>query len=281
MEEWLRRVTLPLQKRRTRSIVIALLTVVLLSQAILLTHNSMVASEILHPDTKYPARDEGRKLSDSVASELPQLGEETQTKLLTVTTRTPNIRTVTHKKNTKIQGAIKKSLTEHARNKAKIETSGNEDIDLTTGKAVEGVNELGTDKVRRKISRRRGEQKSSVDGNPIEDMLKTGLDTFNGIQSLSKMMRGSEGRQEGSPVMDLLGTLLKPSAKQGGGVLDLVGSLIQKSSGHKGQGEKSGGKKQWRLGPLVDSAFDMLGGEETTGGIKRFAKPFIRNLLTR
>ena len=62
-------------------------------------------------------------------------------------------------------------------------------------------------------------------------------------------------------------------------VMDLVGSLLTGGEGRKGTKSKKGVKAKSPLDPLVDSAFDLLGGEEATGGLRRFAKPFLKNLI--
>ena len=170
-----------------------------------------------------------------------------------------------------MQGVVRESLSTHAERRAeaaaKSKMEDNSDIQiLAVGEEeVEKVKELGIDRAR-KGGKGDGTNKSK---SSFGDMLKTGLNTLNTIQTMSKVLGGSGAR----------GT----SGGGGGGknvVMDLVGSLLTGGEGgRKGTKSKKGVKAKSPLDPLVDSAFDLLGGEEATGGLRRFAKPFLKNLI--
>ena len=163
-----------------------------------------------------------------------------------------------------IQGVVRESVSKHAERRAEAAArlGDNSDIDILAigEEEVEKVKELGIDRAR-KLNKGDGKGQSS-----FGDMLKTGLNTLNTIQTMSKVFGG--GGAGGS---------------DGGGknmVMDLVGSLLTGGGeGGKETRSKKGVKAKSPLDPLVDSAFDLLGGEEATGGLRRFAKPFLKNLI--
>ena len=176
---------------------------------------------------------------------------------------------VKRKKVDGVRGVVRESLSKHAERRAEAaaKMGDNSDIQiLAVGEEeVEKVKELGIDRAR-KGGKGDGTNKSK---SSFGDMLKTGLNTLNTIQTMSKVLGGSGAR----------GT----SGGGGGGknvVMDLVGSLLTGGEGgRKGTKSKKGVKAKSPLDPLVDSAFDLLGGEEATGGLRRFAKPFLKNLI--
>ena len=162
-----------------------------------------------------------------------------------------------------MQGVVRESLSKHAERRAEAAArmGDNSDIDILAigEEEVQKVKELGIDRAK-KVNKGDGKGQSS-----FGDMLKTGLNTLNTIQTMSKVLGG--GGAGGS---------------DGGGknmVMDLVGSLLTGGEGRKGTKSKKGVKAKSALDPLVDSAFDLLGGEEATGGLRRFAKPFLKNLI--
>ena len=162
-----------------------------------------------------------------------------------------------------IQGVVRESLSKHAERRAEAgaRMRDNSDIDILAigEEEVEKVKELGIDRARKV---KKGDDKGQ---SSFSDMLKTGLNTLNTIQTMSKVLGGDEAGGSG-----------------GGGknmVMDLVGSLLTGGEGGKGTKSKKGVKAKSPLDPLVDSAFDLLGGEEATGGLRRFAKPFLKNLI--
>ena len=176
---------------------------------------------------------------------------------------------VKRKKVDGVRGVVRESLSKHAERRAEAaaKMGDNSDIQiLAVGEEeVEKVKELGIDRAR-KGGKGDGTNKSK---SSFGDMLKTGLNTLNTIQTMSKVFGGSGA-----------------GGTSGGGgdaknvVIDLVGSLLTGGEGgRKGTKSKKGVKAKSPLDPLVDSAFDLLGGEEATGGLRRFAKPFLKNLI--
>ena len=152
-----------------------------------------------------------------------------------------------------VKGVVRQSLSKHAENRAEAVTEMEDGFDgLVVGEEVRKVKDLGIDR------KRKAKQGGNQGG--LGEMLKAGLNTLNTIQTMSKVFGGgSDGAGGGKNV-----------------VVDLVGSLLTN------QGAK--GKKQMRgksaLGPLVDSAFDLLGGEDATGGLRRYAKPFLKTMFS-
>ena len=162
-----------------------------------------------------------------------------------------------------IQGVVRESLSKHAERRAEAAArlGDNSDIDILAigEEEVEKVKELGIDRAK-KVNKGDGKGQSS-----FGDMLKTGLNTLNTIQTMSKVFGvGEAGGSDGG---------------RKNMVMDLVGSLLTGGEGRKGTKSKKGVKAKSALDPLVDSAFDLLGGEEATGGLRRFAKPFLKNLI--
>ena len=153
-----------------------------------------------------------------------------------------------------VKGVVRQSLSKHAENRAEAVTEMEDGFDgLVVGEEVRKVKDLGIDR------KRKAKQGGNQGG--LGEMLKAGLNTLNTIQTMSKVFGGgSDGAGGGKNV-----------------VVDLVGSLLTN------QGAK--GKKQMRgksaLDPLVDSAFDLLGGEDATGGLRRYAKPFLKTMFSR
>ena len=152
-----------------------------------------------------------------------------------------------------VKGVVRQSLSKHAENRAEAVTEMEDGFDgLVVGEEVRKVKDLGIDR------KRKAKQGGNQGG--LGEMLKAGLNTLNTIQTMSKVFGGgSDGAGGGKNV-----------------VVDLVGSLLTN------QGAK--GKKQMRgksaLDPLVDSAFDLLGGEDATGGLRRYAKPFLKTMFS-
>ena len=152
-----------------------------------------------------------------------------------------------------VKGVVRQSLSKHAENRAEAVTEMEDGFDgLVVGEEVRKVKDLGIDR------KRKAKQGGNQGG--LGEMLKAGLNTLNTIQTMSKVFGGgSDGAGGGKDV-----------------VVDLVGSLLTN------QGAK--GKKQMRgksaLDPLVDSAFDLLGGEDATGGLRRYAKPFLKTMFS-
>ena len=190
--------------------------------------------------------------------------------LLTVPTRRPKTRKTGNKgfgvkggKVDGLEGAVRESLSKHAERRAEAAArmEDNSDIDiLAVGEEeVEKVKELGIDRARKTGGKDGSKSKSS-----FSEMLKTGLNTLNTIQTMSKVLGGGD-----------------PGGSGGGKnvVMDLVGSLLTGGEGGKGTKSKKGVKAKSALDPLMDSAFDLLGGEEATGGLRRFAKPLLKNLM--
>lgn len=127
---------------------------------------------------------------------------------------------------------------------------GRDEEEIVVGEEVGRVRELGVDQV----VQGKGREAS------LGDMLKTGLNTFNTIQGLAQAMggKGGKGGSGGSSLASMVGSLLLPPG-QGG-------------RGRQGRGRDL-------VGPLVDSAAEMLGGQEVTGGVARYAKPLLASLL--
>ena len=182
---------------------------------------------------------------------------------------------------TSLKESVRKSLARHSREKQRVKEPGVEGGEVLVGSAVDHVKQLGIDRVR-KITK----VKTGGDDSSFGDMLKTGLNTFNTIQALSQGLGGAKGGREANPIMNLVGSLLLPQGEGksggggagggGGGAGGVLAALIKGASGSQGgKGHQNG----LNLDPIVDSAFNLLGGEETTGGIKRFAKPLINNFL--
>ena len=151
------------------------------------------------------------------------------------------------------KGVVRQSLSKHAEKRAEAVTEMEDGFDgLVVGEEVRKVKDLGIDR------KRKAKQGGNQGG--LGEMLKAGLNTLNTIQTMSKVFEGSsDGAGGGKNV-----------------VVDLVGSLLTN------QGAK--GKKPMRgknaLDPLVDSAFDLLGGEDATGGLRRYAKPFLKTMFS-
>ena len=205
------------------------------------------------------------------ASSLPEKKNWGRPPLLTVPTRRPEKSKaekegfgVKRKKVDGVRGVVRESLSKHAERRAeaaaKMEDNSDIQILAVGEEEVEKVKELGIDRARK--ANKDGANKSN-----FGDMLKTGLNTLNTIQTMSKVFGGGEAGGSGGG---------------GGGknvVMDLVGSLLAGGEGGEGTKSKKGVKAKSPLDPLVDSAFDLLGGEEATGGLRRFAKPFLKNLI--
>ena len=162
-----------------------------------------------------------------------------------------------------VSGVVRESLSKHAERRAEAADKMEEDDSdiqmLAVGEEeVEKVKELGIDRARK------GNKgvKSNKSKSSFGDMLKTGLNTLNTIQTMSKVFGGNDAGDGGNNVM-----------------MNLVGSLLTGGEGGKGTKSKKGAIAKNPLDPLVDSAFDLLGGEEATGGLRRFAKPFLKNLI--
>ena len=217
----------------------------------------------------YPEVAGNPKVSIELASDGQLVKNRARPPLLTVPTRRAKAEklsrkvkgeSVKRKEVKSLQGVVRESLSKHAEKRAEAEAKieDNADINILAigEEEVDKVKELGIDRTRKV---KKSESKSN-----FGDMLKTGLNTLNTIQTMSKVFGGSESGGGGG----------------GGGknvVMDLVGSLL--TGGDGGKGTKSQKRSKSPLDPLVDSAFDLLGGEEATGGLRRFAKPFLKNLI--
>ena len=217
----------------------------------------------------YPEVAGNPKVSIELASDGQLVKNRARPPLLTVPTRRAKAEklsrkvkgeSVKRKEVKSLQGVVRESLSKHAEKRAEAEAKieDNADINILAigEEEVDKVKELGIDRTRKV---KKSESKSN-----FGDMLKTGLNTLNTIQTMSKVFGGSESGGGGG----------------GGGknvVMDLVGSLL--TGGDGGKGTKSQKRSKSPLDPLVDSAFDLLGGEEATGGLRRFAKPFLTNLI--
>ena len=217
----------------------------------------------------YPEVAGNPKVSIELASDVQLVKNRARPPLLTVPTRSAKAEklsrkvkgeSVKRKEVKSLQGVVRESLSKHAEKRAEAEAKieDNADINILAigEEEVDKVKELGIDRTRKV---KKSESKSN-----FGDMLKTGLNTLNTIQTMSKVFGGSESGSSGG----------------GGGknvVMDLVGSLL--TGGDGGKGTKSQKRSKSPLDPLVDSAFDLLGGEEATGGLRRFAKPFLKNLI--
>ena len=218
----------------------------------------------------YPEVAGNPKVSIELASDGQLMKNRARPPLLTVPTRRAKTEklsrkvkgeSVKRKEVKSLQGVVRESLSKHAEKRAEAEAKieDNADINILAigEEEVDKVKELGIDRTRKD---KKSESKSN-----FGDMLKTGLNTLNTIQTMSKVFGGSESGISGGG---------------GGGknvVMDLVGSLL--TGGDGGKGTKSQKRSKSPLDPLVDSAFDLLGGEEATGGLRRFAKPFLKNLI--
>ena len=216
----------------------------------------------------YPEVAGNPKVSIELASDVQLVKNKARPPLLTVPTRRAKAEklsrkvkgeSVKRKEVKSLQGVVRESLSKHAEKRAeaaaKMEDNADINILAIGEEEVDKVKELGIDRTRKV---KKSESKSN-----FGDMLKTGLNTLNTIQTMSKVFGGSESGISG-----------------GGGknvVMDLVGSLL--TGGDGGKGTKSQKRSKSPLDPLVDSAFDLLGGEEATGGLRRFAKPFLKNLI--
>jgi len=257
------RLLLFLQKRRARNslAVFLLLTLVL-------TH-FLIFSPKYFPRTKeragsyYPEVEASPGISAQLAEDLQKMKNQPTSNLqktkghwarpptLTVPTRRLNMKHL--KKAESVKGVVRQSLSKHAENRAEAVTEMEDGFDgLVVGEEVRKVKDLGIDR------KRKAKQGGNQGG--LGEMLKAGLNTLNTIQTMSKVFGGgSDGAGGGKNV-----------------VVDLVGSLLTN------QGAK--GKKQMRgksaLDPLVDSAFDLLGGEDATGGLRRYAKPFLKTMFS-
>ena len=217
----------------------------------------------------YPEVAGNPKVSIELASDVQLVKNRARPPLLTVPTRRAKAEklsrkvkgeSVKRKEVKSLQGVVRESLSKHAEKRAEaaVKMEDNADINILAigEEEVDKVKELGIDRTRKV---KKSESKSN-----FGDMLKTGLNTLNTIQTMSKVFGGSESGSSGG----------------GGGknvVMDLVGSLL--TGGDGGKGTKSQKRSKSPLDPLVDSAFDLLGGEEATGGLRRFAKPFLKNLI--
>ena len=220
----------------------------------------------------YPEVAGNPKVPIELASDVQLVKNRARPPLLTVPTRRAKAEklsrkvkgeSVKRKEVKSLQGVVRESLSKHAEKRAEAEAKieDNADINILAigEEEVDKVKELGIDRTRKV---KKSESKSN-----FGDMLKTGLNTLNTIQTMSKVFGGSESGSSGG-------------GGGGGGknvVMDLVGSLL--TGGDGGKGTKSQKRSKSPLDPLVDSAFDLLGGEEATGGLRRFAKPFLKNLI--
>ena len=226
----------------------------------------------------YPPVAADREQGAQLAAQLAR--EKHRAPLLTVPTRENTL----GEGKTPLRESVRKSLARHSREKQRVQEPGVDGGEVVVGSAVDHVKELGIDRVRQRSKAKTGGEESS-----FGDMLKTGLNTFNTIQALSQGLGGAKGGREANPIMDLVGSLMLPQGdgKSGGGGAGgggagvggaggVLAALIKGASGSQGgKGHKNG----LNLDPIVDSAFSLLGGEETTGGIKRFAKPLINTFL--
>ena len=152
-----------------------------------------------------------------------------------------------------VKGVVRQSLSKHAEKRAEAVTEMEDGFDgLVVGEEVRKVKDLGIDR------KRKAKQGGNQGG--LGEMLKAGLNTLNTIQTMSKVFEGSsDGAGGGKNV-----------------VVDLVGSLLT-NHGTKGKKQTRG---KSALDPLVDSAFDLLGGEDATGGLRRYAKPFLKTMFS-
>ena len=223
----------------------------------------------------YPEVAGNPKVSIELASDGQLVKNRARPPLLTVPTRRAKAEklsrkvkgeSVKRKEVKSLQGVVRESLSKHAEKRAeaaaaKMEDNADINILAIGEEEVDKVKELGIDRAK-KVNKGDGKGQSS-----FGDMLKTGLNTLNTIQTMSKVLGGGGAGGGGS---------------DGGGkntVMDLVGSLLTGGEGRKGTKSKKGVKAKSPLDPLVDSAFDLFGGEEATGGLRRFAKPFLKNLI--
>lgn len=277
MEEALRRVSLLLQKKRSRNVLlVSLLLVLVASNAVVFSSRHIFTAQAApSPPSStvgsyYPPVAADREQGAQLAARLAR--EKHRAPLLTVPIRENTLGEGEGK--TSLKESVRKSLARHSREKQRIHEPGVEGGEVLVGSAVDHVKLLGIDRVR-KISK----VKTGGEDSSFGDMLKTGLNTFNTIQALSQGLGGAKGGREANPIMNLVGSLLLPQGEGksgGGGAGGVLAALIKGASGSQGgKGHQNG----LNLDPIVDSAFNLLGGEETTGGIKRFAKPLINNFL--
>ena len=90
-----------------------------------------------------------------------------------------------------IEGAVRESLSKHAERRAEAAArmEDNSDIDIIAvgEEEVEKVKELGIDRARKAGGKDGSKSKSS-----FSEMLKTGLNTLNTIQTMSRVLGGSD-----------------------------------------------------------------------------------------
>ena len=244
MEETLRTVSLLFQNRRARNLTICcLLTIILASHALL-----RPLSPVRAGNAATVAAGGGGK------QEREQEVAKITAPLLTVPPRKNNERKVNVSNQKKeefkdiLRKSVKKSVASHSARRQERKKEGDEEIDVAGRKAKQvGTNKRGNDA-----------KKGKSGENSLGDMVKTGLDTFTALQTMSKMMGGQESKSPLiSGLMDYLGRPQEPEDKSRAGR----------------------GKAGFNLDPLVDSVANMLGGQGATGGIKRFAKPLLNSLL--